>query len=143
MNPDSGQTDITQTEAGTAGDAGGADSEPSRTIWLQVAIIAGAAAVGLIAIAFVTSDRGTFCSGDPSPISGEVWLGGGEYVMTARPRHAVLHRPRGLEPLDFTNNLTYVVWLDPGPHRVEGGPLEYRCAPLPRGWVGGLRDKVG
>ena len=142
MNPDGGQTDITQTaETGTAG--GGAGKKPSRTIWLQAAIITA----GLIATAIVgvmaTSNRGAFCSGDPSPIAGNVWLGGGEYVITARPRHAVLHRPRGLEPLDFVNNLTYVVWLDPGPHRVVGGPLEYRCAPLPRGWPGYLPDGVG
>ena len=123
MNPDSGE------------DAAGADSEPFRTPWMTMLIL-GALIATIVATMIVASGRGPFCSGTPSPISGEVRLGGGEYVMTARPRHAVLHRPRGLEPLDFVNNLTYVVWLDPGTYRVEGGPLEYRCAPLPRGWVG-------
>ena len=128
------------TEAETAGAQTAEADDRGLSRWgTAIAVLIAVLLTGGAVFWVVFSDGGAFCSGDPSPISGEVRLGGGEYVMVARPHSAVLHRPRGQPPLEFVNNLTYVVWLDPGRYRVESkGGMEYRCSPLPQGWVGNI-----
>ena len=103
----------------------------------MVSVAAFAAFVVAVGFAWVgMSDRKTFCSGDPSPVAGDVWLGGGEYVMTPSNERVVLHRPRGAPPFLLDAGSDYLIWLDPGSYRIDGGGVAYQCARLPRGWTG-------